>query len=83
MHNDRIIPSGRVQGKFFNGIQDLQLGLSVSVPRLSRSDQKVILTWDRDPSIIDIVFEPLAQIGNEAVPHFLGKRKESPGVGRS
>ena len=43
----------------------------------------MILPWNRDPSIINIVRKPLAQILDVAVTHVLGKCEESAGVWRS
>ena len=43
----------------------------------------MILAWNCDSSIINIVREPLAQIRNIAVPHLVGKGEELSSVGRS
>ena len=49
---------------------------------LPRSDQKVVLTWNRDPSIVNVAFKPLTQIRNKTVSHLLGKRAEPPREGQ-
>ena len=49
---------------------------------LPRSNQKVVLTWDRDPSIVNVAFKPLTQIRNKTVSHILGKRAEPPREGQ-
>jgi hypothetical protein len=54
------------------------LSCSRQVTILAYGDQKAVLPWDRDPSIVNVVFKPLGQIRNETVSHFLRERAEPP-----